>query len=91
MKSPERQVRDLRLVQNSGQRAIASIYRGVGTDVARAVRRHCWSDGDGALHLSPAGLALAMLEIDRILAETEAPLARGIIATMREAERRGNA
>lgn len=90
MKSPARQVQELRLVQNSGQRAISAIYRGVGDDIERAVRRHCSNAGDGALHLSPAGLALAMLEIDRILAETEAPLARGIIATMREAERRGN-
>ena len=89
MKSPARQVQELRLVQNSGRRTIASIYRGVGDEVERAVRRHCTSV-DGTLHLSPGGLALAMLEIDGILAGTEAPLARGIIATMREAERRGN-
>ena len=85
MKSPQRQVADLRLAQLAGHRQIDAAYAGVGERIAAIVRRHAEKDGSGALVLSAFGLAYAMLEIDRLLEGLEPALARRIVATMRAA------
>lgn len=88
MKSPNRQVLDLRAVQNAGHALIDGAYAGLDETVARIVRRHC-EKRDGTMVLTDAGLARAMLDIDKALAEAEPKLARRIMATIRGAERLG--
>lgn len=89
MKTPSRQVADLRLIQQAGHRQIDAAYAGVGDRIAAIVRRHAEKDGSGALVLSASGLAYAMLEIDRLLEGLEPTLARRIIAAMRAAGEEG--
>lgn len=89
MKSPNRQVLDLRAVQNAGHALIDGAYAGLDETVARIVRRHCEKDADGTMVLTDAGLARAMVDIDKALAETEPKLARRIMAAIRGAEKLG--